>query len=85
VPDVVIGLPEIDRNAGTVIATLVTVPDPPPPEAEIVILEPAGVIVIFEPATSVKAPDKELRLSTPGSPERTEKLIIAPYNLRRLA
>lgn len=32
VPEVVIGEPEMLRNVGTVAATLVTVPEPPPPE-----------------------------------------------------
>jgi hypothetical protein len=37
VPEVVIGLPEIDKKVGTDAATEVTVPPPPPPAVELMV------------------------------------------------
>lgn len=52
VPDVVIGEPLIDKNDGTVAATDVTVPDPPPPLALMVWFGHVPVMVTFVPATN---------------------------------
>jgi hypothetical protein len=61
VPDVVIGEPDTDKNEGTVIATLVTVPDPPPP---------AGVAQVPSPRQKVveEAPVPEPKLFTERLP-----------------
>ena len=59
VPLVVIGLPDTDRNAGTVASTDVTVPDPPPPP------EYWGMLSVL--AINVAAPDVPVVVSVIGT------------------
>ena len=51
VPDVVIGLPDTDKNAGTVMSTLVT---EPPPAVEAMVIDPVPLVIdIPDPAVRV--------------------------------
>jgi hypothetical protein len=63
----VTGDPETEKILGRASATLVTVPEPLP-VAAIVIVFPTGVREIPDPAANTTAPDKPFRVVTPPLP-----------------
>jgi hypothetical protein len=68
--------------------TLVTVPDPPPPLAEMAILFPTVVKVMLVPAEIVTAPVRVLKLETPaedpppagGMYKKLDAIFSRPYH-----
>jgi hypothetical protein len=69
VPLEVTGEPDTDKNAGTVIATDVTVPPPPPPEELTVWLGHVPEMVTFVPATKEGVVVPEPPLATGKTPD----------------